>query len=99
MYARDGRSPVVGYESSATRRDRVGVIVAGFPDDIAVRLNINVLILNRSTSGQRNIEEPVRIVGIEHGSNGGLKRGAPTTEFRDTARDEDVVTGVRRLCI
>jgi hypothetical protein len=65
-------SPVVVYRASATRRNRVGVIVARFPNDIAIRLNINVLILNNSTCGQRHIEEPVRIVRVEHGSNGGL---------------------------
>src|SRR5579859_1022755 len=75
------------------------MIAARLPDDITVRLNINVLVLDIRPRRQRNIEEPVRIVRVEHGSDGCLKRGAPTSEFRDIPGDEDVVSGVGWLCV
>src|ERR1700751_2430992 len=93
------RSPVVGYESSTTGRYRVGMVAARFPDHITVRLNINVLVLNIRPCRQRDIEKPVRIIRVEHGSDGCLKRGAPTAEFRDIPGDEDVVSGVGWLCV
>src|SRR5262249_28292602 len=47
--------------------------------------------LQVGAGGHRHVEEPVWIVGGEHGADGGVKGGAPIAEFDGVTGEEDVV--------
>ena len=72
------------------------MIRAVLPDHIAARLNVDELELNGLAGWQRDIQEPVGIVGVKHGTNCGLKCRAPVTEFDGAAGDKNVIARIRR---
>jgi len=88
--------PVHRHVSCAAGRHCVLVIRTIFPSHRAVRGNLDELELHGRTTRQRRVEEPVGIVGIEHGSDGGIERRAPASEFDGAAGNENVVAGVGR---
>src|SRR5580700_1026025 len=86
--------PVNVYRPSSTARNCIHVIRAVLPDHTAVGLNVDELELNVLARWSRNIQEPVWIIGIEHGTNCSGKCRAPVAQFNCAASQVDIVTGV-----
>src|SRR5580700_4938539 len=69
--------PVNVYRPCTAAGNCVGMIRPVFPDHTAISLNVDELELNVLAGWSRNIQEPVGIIGIEHGANCRGKRRAP----------------------
>lgn len=88
--------PVYVHKPDAARGYGVGVVCAVFPDDRAVRFDLDELELNRRACGNARVDEPVRVVGRVHRTDGGTEGRAPVAEFDDVAGEVDVVAGAGR---
>src|SRR6266700_3088986 len=81
------------HRSRAAAGDRVLMVRAVLPGHSAVGGDLDELELHLRSDREGCVQEPVGIVGIEHGADGCVEGGAPVSEFNGAAGEKNVIAG------